>query len=434
MQAALFHVTRVRDASEMVFAKLLQLLLLFFWLRARRRRRIRAKRRRLSSWDHAFTASASLRWRSTARTTAAVCARILEGSRINRQLWVRPRSSSFYQDTVQGWSDAEFKGNFRVSRPTFAYLVSELKPTLERQDFPRSSIPADQRIAITLWRLGTNVEYRTISHLFGVGLSTVCVLVHQVCQAIVEKLAPRYIKLPNDDSIQTIVDGFLHRWQFPQCAGAIDGSHIPILAPTLNSKDYVNRKNFHSIVLQAVVDHHCRFLDIYIGWPGSTHDARVLANSSIYIKAEAGTLFPNKERQICGQNIPLLMLGDPAYPLLHWLMKPYSQSGPLTQKQRKFNYQLSRARIVTEIAFGRLKGRWRCLLKRNDTAQKYLIQQVAACCALHNICEVHMDGFDESWQIDASATSSAGPSPQLMSSSANGVAIRDALANYFETH
>ena len=140
MQAALFHVTR---ASAMVFAKLLQLLLLYFWLRAIRRRRIRAKRRRLSSWDHAFTASASLRWRSTARTTAEVCARLLEGSRINRQLWVRPRSSSFYQDTaaVQGWSDAEFKGNFRVSRPTFAYLVSELKPTLERQDFLRSSIP-----------------------------------------------------------------------------------------------------------------------------------------------------------------------------------------------------------------------------------------------------------------------------------------------------
>ena len=108
------------------------------------------------------------------------------GSRINRQLWVRPRSSSFYQDTIQGWSDVEFKGNFCVSRPTFAYLVYKLKPTLERQDFLHSSIPADQRIAIILWRLGTNVEYRTISHLFGVDLSTVCVLVHQVCQAIVE--------------------------------------------------------------------------------------------------------------------------------------------------------------------------------------------------------------------------------------------------------
>ena len=63
-----------------------------------------------------------------------------------------------------------------MSRATFAYLISKLKPTLERQDFLRSPIPADQRIAITLWRLGTNVEYGTVSHLFGVGLSTVCVL------------------------------------------------------------------------------------------------------------------------------------------------------------------------------------------------------------------------------------------------------------------
>ena len=128
------------------------------------------------------------------------------------------------------------------------------------------------------------------------------------------------------------------------------------------------------------------------------------------------------------------MLGDPAYPLFHWLMKPYSQSGPLTQKQRKFNYQLSRAKIVTEIAFGRLKGRWRCLLKKTDTALRYLIQQVEACCTLHNICEVHMDGCDESGQIDANATSSAGPSSQFMSSSVNGMAIREALASYFESH
>ena len=29
-------------------------------------------------------------------------------------------------------------------------------------------------------------------------------------------------------------------------------------------------------------------MDVYIGWPGSTHDERVLANSDIYIKGEAG--------------------------------------------------------------------------------------------------------------------------------------------------
>ena len=114
--AASFHVTRVRDRIVMVFASLIQLLFLFFWLRSRRCRRIRARRIRLLSWDHAFTRAASLRWTSTARTTVVVSACLLEESRLNRQLRVRPRTSSFYQDTVLGWSEAEFKENFRVCR------------------------------------------------------------------------------------------------------------------------------------------------------------------------------------------------------------------------------------------------------------------------------------------------------------------------------
>ena len=39
----------------------------------------------------------------------------------------------------------------------------------------------------------------------------------------------------------------------------------------------------------SIVD---RFIDIYTRWPGSVHDARVLANSSIHQKAEEGILFP----------------------------------------------------------------------------------------------------------------------------------------------
>ena len=37
------------------------------------------------------------------------------------------------------------------------------------------------------------------------------------------------------------------------CIGAIDGSHIPIKAPVESSASYVNRKGFHSILLQGIV-------------------------------------------------------------------------------------------------------------------------------------------------------------------------------------
>ena len=228
----------------------------------------------------------------------AISRRLLQGTLEGRTLWIKRRSTGFIQDIVPGWNDQDFKGNFRVSHATFLYLVKELQSVLRKQDFLRSPIPVDQRIAVTLWRLGTNVEYRTISHLFGVGLSTVCCIVHQVCNAIVRILGPRYIRMPLGENVQVVVDGFFKQWQIPQCAGTIDGTHIPIIAPKDHPLDYWNRKQFHSIVMQALVDHQYRFMDVYIGWPGSTHDARVLANSDIFHKGEAGSLLPNKPRNI----------------------------------------------------------------------------------------------------------------------------------------
>src|SRR2546425_503935 len=51
---------------------------------------------------------------------------------------------------------------------------------------------------------------------------------------------------------------------FPGVVGAIDGSHIPIKAPTKYPADYFNRKHFYSIVLQAVCDHDGKFIDVFV--------------------------------------------------------------------------------------------------------------------------------------------------------------------------
>ena len=44
----------------------------------------------------------------------------------------------------------------------------------------------------------------------------------------------------------------------PQCVGAVDGCHIAKLAPKEHHCGYFNRKNFQSIILEAVVDHKRR--------------------------------------------------------------------------------------------------------------------------------------------------------------------------------
>ena len=117
---------------------------------------------------------------------------------------------------------------------------------------------------------------------------------------------PRYVYMPKDERLREIVDGFDACWGFPQTAGAIDGTHIPILRPSGDSgSDYYNRKGFYSIVMQALVDYRGIFLDIYLGWPGKVHDARVFSNSSLYAKAQQGTFLPDWTRQLSGVDVPV---------------------------------------------------------------------------------------------------------------------------------
>ena len=74
-------------------------------------------------------------------------------------------------------------------------------------------------MAIALWRPGTKVEYLTISHLFGVGISTACNIVHEVCKTIVESLLEKYINIPQETAAMDVVRGCKEEWGFPQCLG-----------------------------------------------------------------------------------------------------------------------------------------------------------------------------------------------------------------------
>ena len=139
-----------------------------------------------------------------------------------------------------------------------------------------------------MWYLATCGEYRTIGHLFGIARCTVCVIVHDTCKALVNTLKSQYISFPQDDELPEVIQGFKQKWGFVQCAGAIDSSHIPVRAPAMNHTDYYNRKGWYSIIVQAVVDHNYMFRNVYSDWPGSVHDAQVLANSLLLNQAHAG--------------------------------------------------------------------------------------------------------------------------------------------------
>ena len=335
---------------------------------------------------------------------------------------------------MQTFTPSDWIENFRVSRDTFLFLCDQLKPAIKRKDTQlRKAICIEHRLAITLWCLATCCEYRTIGHLFGVAKCTVCVIVHDTCKAIVSTLQPKYIKFPIGNDLENVVDGFSSKWQMIKCAGAIDGSHIPVRPPALNHTDYYNRKGWYSIVIQAVVDHKYIFRDIMIGWPGSVHDARILAHSKLYHKATKKEILNTNSHHIQGIDITPFLLGDSAYPLSNWLMKPFPHNSALTNAQKNFNYRLSRARIVVENAFGRLKARWRRLIKQSDMDVANMPHIVAACCVLHNVCEIHQDAFHDTWMEGVEVEQLSSPATSTIISSHSKV-IRDSLVQYLYRH
>ena len=157
-------------------------------------------------------------------------------------------------------------------------------------------------------------------------------------------------------------------WQFSCCWAVIDGCHIPMKCPPggLEScKEFHNFKNFYSIVLMAMVDSKFRFVWGSCGFPGNSHDAIIFKSTNLWDALQNG-LLPNIAKVVGEVSISPLIVWDSAFPLQLWLMKPYTNA-TLSPKQRYFNYRLSWARMVTESAYGQLKGRWRVLFWKNES-------------------------------------------------------------------
>ena len=106
-----------------------------------------------------------------------------------------------------------------------------------------------KEVALTIYLLSTPTEYRTIGNLFGVAKSTTLKCIHRVYEALVENHLQEFVTIPTVNDVKDVIKGYDETWGFPNCGGAIDCTHIPIIGRSEAHGDYLKFLTVKDITL-----------------------------------------------------------------------------------------------------------------------------------------------------------------------------------------
>lgn len=136
----------------------------------------------------------------------------------------------------------------------------------------------------------------------------------------------------------------------------------------------------------AVVDANYNFIYTNVGCQGRISDGGVF-NSTFFKKCLDDNMLhlpPSRPLPQLSLSIPYVFVGDEAFQLTPNLMKPFSGCHDKRTAKRIFNYRLSRARRVSENAFGVMSSTFRVfrkpILLNPDVATKVTLAAIY----LHN--------------------------------------------------
>lgn len=320
---------------------------------------------------------------------------IEEEKRKKRRYWVhnlwkaREEEGEFHTIFSRLKDDQEkFIKYFRMSIPKFLNLLEILGTDIQRHNSKwRRTVSPEERLAVTLRYLATGDSQISLSFSYRLAPSTVNSIIFATLETIWRKMAKQEMPHPNSEMWEKIAKDFYLLWQFPNCIGAIDGKHVQIQAPKGSGSLYFNYKKTFSVVLLAVVDANYKFVTVDIGGYGKSSDGGIFAKSVLCKHIENNTLNIPAPRPLpnCANTYPFVIVGDEAFPLKVNLLRPYPRNTSRdNEKQKVFNYRLSRARRVVENAFGIMTQKFRIFYGRLQVSPGNADKVIQAACVLHN--------------------------------------------------
>ncbi|GBG63080.1 hypothetical protein CBR_g36565 [Chara braunii] len=240
--------------------------------------------------------------------------------------WMKRRTGGTWEDLRQcdDATDDYFKYKLRMSPRVFREIAETLSPLRQRRvTFYRVPLQPDHIIAYALYRWATGETYDIRTCSFDIGRSSSITAVRDVTAALLTAY-PDKISWPTGLQKAVVLRAFADKG-FPNCHGCIDCTHIYIDKPAnANGEDYCDRKRRFSMQAQVVVDMKLRVLDVFVGYPGSVHDMRMLNLSSLWARVEEGQLFTGPPVMLpFGVRTNGYLVGDNSYPQSEWIVVPY---------------------------------------------------------------------------------------------------------------
>ncbi len=225
---------------------------------------------------------------------------------------------------------ASFQNIFLRCEPAmFQEIVDRLTPLICKLDTNyRKALDPGLKVAITLCYMATGYSSKSLKYGFTVAYNSICVLIAEVSSAIVDTYHEEVIVTPitPDDSMVNANTNSC-RWQYHHYLGAINAKHVAIRKPMNAGSYYFNYKNFHSIVLMALIDGDYKFIWVEVGANGTSSNVQIFEDCGLKEAIEQRMIgFPPPDHlPDDDRDTPYFLVGDNAFPLCTFMMKPYGR-------------------------------------------------------------------------------------------------------------
>ncbi|EYB87350.1 hypothetical protein Y032_0265g677 [Ancylostoma ceylanicum] len=260
-------------------------------------------------------------------------------------------------------SDERFREQFRLTRRGFAFVLSLLEDDLQSSTRRSAALTPAQKLSIFMDVFGSaSIQRKT----YGYSQATVSRVIAEVSDVLYNR-REEFIHWPDEDRLAETRMAFFDSCGIPEVVGAIDGTHIKIIAPVVDEDSYVN-----SIIPWK----RLRFGTVSMPRRSSKKNKGsckpVFKESRIYREFQ--------QREKTG-----IILGDSAYGAESFLLKPILRADR-TPAEDRYTNAVCAGRAVVERAIGALKRQFFMLHLELRYEPERCAKIIIACCALRNVC------------------------------------------------